>query len=162
MDEQSSAERPSGAPRKQCILLVDDEPDILDSLRDLLEACIDGVQVQCATSGAAALQALQERRMDLVISDYKMPGMNGLEFLGKAKELAPRVPRVLATAFPDVDIAVRAINEASIHSFVTKPFDPERLLQVVKDILAEGRASTSRDQSFARSMDLFRKAETQR
>lgn len=144
--------------RPQSILLVDDEQDILESLKDLFEACIDGVSVYCAPSGPEGLRLLEEKPIDLVISDYKMPGMNGLEFLGKAKALAPRVPRVLATAFPDLDIAVRAINEANIQNFVTKPFEPEKVIDVVKGILDRRKAEEQRSQSFARSMEMFRKA----
>jgi len=131
--------------------------DILESLKDLFEASIENLEVRTAESGAEALKILESEPIDLVISDYKMPGMNGLEFLHKAKATAPGVPRILATAFPDLDIAVRAINETKIENFITKPFEPEKAIDVVQGVLERRRAEAMRNRSFARSMEVFRK-----
>lgn len=146
------------ALRPQKILIVDDEVDILESLKDLFEVSLDKIEVRTAESGAAALKILESDEIDLVISDYKMPGMNGLEFLHKAREVAPSVPRILATAFPDLDIAVRAINETEIQNFITKPFEPEKAIELVRSVLDRRRAGAMRDRSFARSMEVFRKS----
>lgn len=137
---------------------MDDEVDILESLKDLFEASIDHVDVRTAEGGADALKILETENIDLVISDYKMPGMNGLEFLHKAKATAPGVPRILATAFPDLDIAVRAINETKIENFITKPFEPEKAIEVVQGVLQRRRSEAMRNRSFARSMEVFRKS----
>lgn len=144
--------------RPQKILIVDDEVDILESLKDLFEASIDNLEVHTAESGADALKIIEREPLDLIMSDYKMPGMNGLEFLHKAKAAAPAVPRILATAFPDLDIAVRAINETKIENFITKPFDPEKAIDVVRNVLQRRRGEEMRNRSFARSMEVFRKA----
>lgn len=143
--------------RDQIVLLVDDEPDIRDSLQMLLESALENIQVATAESGALALDILQNRPIDLIITDYKMPGMNGLEFLHRAQKIAPKTPRILVTAFPDLEIAIRAINETGIENFFTKPFEPEQVISVVRSILKEQRAHSLRNQSFARSLDLMRR-----
>lgn len=151
------ADGPSAPPRRQSILLVDDEADIRESLKMLLEASLDDVDVVAAASGSVALDALGKQPFDLIITDYKMPGMNGLEFLGRAQKVAPKTPRILVTAFPDLEIAIRAINEAGIENFFTKPFEPEQVLDVVREILREQRAAAMRNLSFARSLDVMRR-----
>lgn len=136
----------------QRILIVDDEVDILDSLQALLEASLDDVDVRCALSGEDGLEALKDGA-DLVISDFKMPGMNGLEFLTEVRDRHPEVPRILMTAFPDLQIAVDAINQARIETFFTKPLNPDEVLQVAKEAMQRRRASVLRTQAFARAMD---------
>jgi YesN/AraC family two-component response regulator len=121
------------------ILLVDDEEDILASLKEFLEVSIESTRVDTATSGAAALEMMQKHSYNLVISDYKMPKMDGLEFLTLASERAPQTPRVLLTAFPKMELAIRAINEVSVDRFLTKPIRPEELLEVVQAILRKHR-----------------------
>ena len=86
-----------------------------------------------------------------------MPGMNGLQFLEKARAVAPLVPRIMMTAFPDLEVAVQAINEARIETFFTKPLDPDKIVAVVKDSLASRRAKGQRDQAMSRAMDELRK-----
>ncbi|MCA1813439.1 MAG: response regulator [Halobacteriales archaeon] len=132
------------------ILLVDDEPDILDSLQALLEHEQAGVRVVTASSGPEALEKLKAQRVDLIITDYKMPGMNGLEFLAAAGEFAAGIPRILITAFPDLDVAIRAINEAGIENFVTKPFESKTVVEQVRTALLK------------RSVDSFYKDRVQR
>lgn len=143
--------------RRQRLLVVDDEEDIRESLKALFETCLDDVDVTVAASGAAGLEALAKERIDLIVTDYKMPGMNGLEFLARAAKQGPSIPRILVTAFPDLEIAIRAINEANIENFFTKPFDADQVLDVVRSILREQRAQELRSRSFARAIDLMRR-----
>lgn len=127
-------------PQVGSILVVDDEPDILDSLKDLLEAHLPGVRVLTALNGTKGLDLMQREAVDLVVADYRMPGMDGLEFLTRCRKQAPRVPRILITAFPELDAAMRAINEAAIQNFLTKPLQPETLMSAINAALVKARA----------------------
>jgi response regulator RpfG family c-di-GMP phosphodiesterase len=140
----------------QTILLVDDEVDILDSLKPVLESHIEDVEVRTAESGAQALDLLRKAPVDLILSDYKMPGMNGLDFLDQASRIAPGTPRILITAFPDLDIAIRAINEAGIEHFITKPFETDRVVEQVRAALFKRRVEGLWKDSLARSIDALR------
>jgi adenylate cyclase len=143
-------------PTPHTILIVDDEPDILDSLKELLEGAVPNVEVQTATDGVAGLEVLASHPVKIIISDFKMAGMNGLEFLRQARDQAPNVARILITAFPDLQIAIEAINKAAIENFFTKPLDPDEVVRVVANMLEKKVREMQRDRAFARAMDLKR------
>jgi len=119
------------------VLVVDDDPVSLESLKDILQASLPGVEAVTAASGADALRLLAVRRVDLIITDYRMPGMDGVAFLRAARAQAPDTPRVIITAFPELDAALRAINEAGVEAFLTKPFAPGTVIDVVRSILLD-------------------------
>lgn len=144
-------------PRPQTILVVDDEADIVESLKQLLEVSLTDIRVVTAANGAEALKLLKAEPVDVIISDYKMPTMNGLEFLAEARKVAPKVPRILVTAFPDLELAIKAVNEAKIENFFTKPVEPSKVVEITKSVLSERRAQEMRDRSFARSLDTLRR-----
>jgi DNA-binding NtrC family response regulator len=131
-------------PSVQAILLVDDEPDILESLGDVFGLHLPGVKILTALNGKAALDILAKEEVGLIISDYKMPGMDGLEFLTKARQVAPNAPRILITAYPELNVAVRAINEAQIQNFLTKPITPQALIEAVNAALLKGRMAAQK------------------
>ena len=126
-------------PSVQAILIVDDEPDILESLSDVFQLHLPGVKVLTAPNGQRALDMLGKETVDLIVSDYKMPGMDGLEFLTKARHVAPAASRILITAYPELNVAVRAINEAQIQNFLTKPITPQALMEAVNSALLKSR-----------------------
>ena len=134
------------------ILVVEDEDDIRAALKELLESSLDRVEVTLAADGTDGLRALQRMRPDLIVSDFKMPGMNGLEFLQAARAYAPETPKILITAFPDLDLAVRSINDAHIENFLQKPLDPEVVLEKVNRILLLQAAKHDKERALARGL----------
>ncbi len=99
------------------ILIVDDEPNILRALARLL----DKYEIFSAESGDEALSLAENQSFDLVITDYRMPGMNGIDFLILFKRLQPNAIRVVLTGFANLEAAQHAINEAQVFRFINKP-----------------------------------------
>jgi thioredoxin reductase (NADPH) len=134
---------------KPTILTVDDDAEVLLALeRDLRRRYADRYRVLRADSGMTALEALRglKQRDDavgLLLADQRMPQMTGVEFLGEAMKLYPDAKRVLLTAYADTDAAIRAINEAEVHHYLLKPWDPpeEHLYPVIDDLLEDWQAS---------------------
>ena len=137
MRKESLAElRAKAQARPRRILIAEDEPDIRELLKELLLMDIENVEVDAREDGPSALRSISAKAPDLIITDYKMPGMTGLEFLAQARLQIPSVPAILITAYPELDIALRAINEARVQSFLQKPIDPQQVVRVVGGILA--------------------------
>lgn len=122
------------------ILVVDDDPDILDSTRAVLERFVPGVEVVTAQSASAGLALLRAIPVDLVLVDYLMPGgHDGLEFAARARELEPGLPVVMMTGFGSVEMAARAVNRHRVAGFLPKPFDAVVLADTVKGALDDRR-----------------------
>jgi DNA-binding NtrC family response regulator len=120
----------------QTILIVDDEPLNLDLLEQELADL--GYAVDKADGGRTALEKLSRNAVDLVLLDYQMPGMNGIEALGEIKKRDPSLPVILITAYGTIERAVEAIKSGA-DDFITKPFDPDHLAVVVKKALERAR-----------------------
>lgn len=105
------------------ILIVDDEPILLQIVKSILEQ--KSYTVYTALSAEEGLGILANKNVALVISDYKMPGYNGIDFLEKVKNDYPDVVRIIMTAYADVKVAIEAINRASVFRFLEKPWDQE-------------------------------------
>ncbi|CAG1009164.1 Hydrogenase transcriptional regulatory protein hupR1 [Burkholderiales bacterium] len=123
------------------ILLVDDEPNVLSALRRMCmnasaPPALDDPQVTVFTSPVGALDYLRDHPVELVISDYRMPGMDGATFLARVKALRPDTARIILSACTDMDGIVRAINEAGIFRFVNKPWSDAELKSTIADVLA--------------------------
>ena len=112
-------------PPKYRLLLVDDEENILSSLRRLLRR--DGYTILTATGGLAALELLATHPVDVIISDQRMPGMTGVEFLRKAKDMHPDSVRLMLSGYSDLQSVTDAINEGAIYKFLSKPWDDAML-----------------------------------
>lgn len=143
------------------VMLVDDEQNILNALRRCL-ALIDATQidgdalvVETFTSPEAALDRGEERDFDLVLSDYRMPSMNGVEFLTRFMNLQPDAPRVIVSAFADRDAIIAAVNETNLSRFIQKPWNDDELRATVIAILGgKGKTKTaSRGDSQMRSLE---------
>lgn len=124
-------------PGQSTVLLIDDESEILDGVATYLETAFPGMAVIKAPDGAAASRAMQRGMVDLVLADYRMPGRNGLEILLEAAQRMPHVPRVMFTAYPDLDVAIEALNQAKVRRFLVKPLEPATLKAVVQQLLEE-------------------------
>jgi len=113
---------------KSRILVVDDEAVVREGVRRILEG--DRYSVESCASGRAALDAMQEKDFDMVITDLKMPGMGGLEVLKTIKILQPEIPVIIITGYSTVDTAVDAMKNGAI-DYIAKPFTPEQLIEKV-------------------------------
>ena len=154
MDASSSAQ-----PRT--LLLVDDEPDVLSSVAEVLERGIAGLEVITASSGRAGLAILDRRPVDLIVSDFKMPGMDGLEFLYQCGLNHPRIPRAILTAYMTDDLPRQAKAGTEVAAYLSKASEPSTLVDWVRrrleSVPAAAVASLERAGVIAPSSRLFTK-----
>ena len=115
------------------ILCVDDEPNILSAMRRMF--MLSGFNIEEATSGAQALQKLEQQEFHLILSDMQMPEMNGAELLAQVRQRWPKVMRLMLTGTADLKTAISAINEGEIYRYLTKPWNDEELVSTVKSAL---------------------------
>ncbi len=135
---------------KPILLIVDDDPQVLAAVRrDLRSRYRESYTVMSAASGDDALNAMRELKsrgdsLAMLICDQRMPGMMGSEVLAKSRPIYPLARRVLLTAYSDIDAAVKAINEAHLDHYLSKPWDPpeERLFPAVDDLLDAWQAES--------------------
>lgn len=126
----NSSVAPSDVAVPVTILCVDDEPNILSSLKRLLHR--QGYQVLTAESGDLGLALLAQQRVDLVISDMRMPEMDGAHFLEQVRQRWPDTMRVLLTGYADVESTMAAINKGEIYRYIAKPWDDNDVILLVK------------------------------
>lgn len=115
-------------PRR--VLVVDDDPLILRAIQRVLEA--QGFEVSANLSPEMALAELRETPVGLIISDYMMPGMNGVQFLMEARRICPDAPRLLLTAINDFRVAAEAVNDGEIYRLLAKPWNHAELVNTVR------------------------------
>jgi DNA-binding NtrC family response regulator len=116
------------------VLVVDDEAVIRDALKRILEG--ERFSVETCVSGHSAIESLHERDFDLIVTDLKMPGMNGIEVLKAVKTLQPEAPVIMITGYASVDTAVEAMKNGAV-DYLAKPFSPEQFLEKVKRALEQ-------------------------
>jgi DNA-binding NtrC family response regulator len=121
---------------KPSILVVDDELLIRDLLYDFFSG--QGWDIAVAENGEKALEVLKARKVDLVLSDIKMPEMDGLTLTSRVKDAYPHIPVVLMTGYPSVDTAVTALR-SKVEDYIVKPFNINQLYRLVESkIKGEG------------------------
>jgi DNA-binding NtrC family response regulator len=114
---------------KHPILLVDDEPEILFSLRGLLRR---DFELHTANSGAEALEVLHKHPVHVIMTDQRMPEMTGVELLRRARGECPEAIRIVFTGYADIKAVIDAINQGQIYRYLTKPWDPDELAAVLR------------------------------
>jgi len=123
------------------ILLVDDDPSVRKSVGDMLGR--SGYGVSTAADGGAAMVLLQERSdIDLIIADYRMPGMDGLALVRQVKERSPALPAVIMTGYGDLESYLCAAGLGVVR-YIAKPVGLRELMQTVRDAVADGPRGTA-------------------
>lgn len=116
---------------KSTLLFVDDEPFVLETLNRLFQS--EGYNLRFADSAAHALELLQKEPVQLIVSDFRMPGMNGGELLKAVSEQWPDTVRIILSAYADVTSVVTAINDGQIYKFISKPWSNEELRVIIRE-----------------------------
>jgi len=127
-------------PDRHTLLVVDDEPDVVKSVQDLLRL---EYKVLTATRAADGMKLMEEHEVHVVMTDQRMPEITGVEFLHKIRGEHPEAIRLLFTGYADIRAVIEAINQGNVYRYLTKPWDPEELQTVIReaceryDLLAE-------------------------
>jgi response regulator RpfG family c-di-GMP phosphodiesterase len=122
------------ATAKHTLLIVDDEPDVCDSVHDLLRR---EFRVLKAHSGQEGYQVMQEEEVHIIMTDQRMPQVTGVELLTKIKVRNPKAVRMLFTGYADLESIIAAINQGHVYHFLKKPWQPEELLEAVRQASME-------------------------
>lgn len=117
---------------QQHVFLVDDEPRLLAAARETLESI--GLKVTCFSRGSDCLNQIAGRRCDLLVTDVRMPGVDGMALLAETRHVAPWLPVLIFTAYADVEMTAKAFK-GGVSDFIQKPFDRETLIFSVRSIL---------------------------
>ena len=121
-----------------CILIVDDDKEVLNTLQRILQK--RDYQVFTCDKPTQALEMLQSQPMDLILSDLKMPEMNGIQFLYQVKQDHPAIPVILVTGFGSIDSAVKTIQWGGF-DYLQKPFEAKKIYEVIERALASSKPS---------------------
>ena len=140
-----------GPPEESSVLFVDDEPGVLHSLERLFAGVVP--RISLAGGGAEAVDFIRKNEVSVIVSDYRMPGMNGVDFLQLARRMRPEAVRILITVHGDMRVAMDAINKGEVYKFVTKPWDNAEIKNVVLE--AAGRYGLVRSLKNARETALY-------
>ncbi len=120
------------ASSQQTVVIVDDEEIVLTSLSSLLSLETDYI-VKSFTNVNEAIEYVSDNDVDLVVSDYLMPEMDGITFLAKIREIKPEIPRIILTGYADKENAIKAINEVGLFQYIEKPWDNSDLLIILRN-----------------------------
>ncbi|UCF04695.1 MAG: response regulator [bacterium] len=120
------------------IVIVDDEEMVLRSLNSLL-SLETNYAVRTFLSPSEALDFIENHDIDLVVSDYLMPDMDGLSFLDRVKQMRPEVPRIILTGYADKENAIKAINDVGLFQYIEKPWDNNDLLIIFRNGISRNK-----------------------
>jgi len=116
----------------ETIIIVDDEEMVLTSISSFL-MLETGYNVETFLSPHEAFEFITNNEVDMVISDYLMPEMDGITFLGKVREVKPQIPRIILTGYADKENAIKAINEVGLYQYIEKPWDNDDLHIIIRN-----------------------------
>jgi DNA-binding NtrC family response regulator len=129
------------APPLETVVFVDDEDAVLASVRRLLRG--EPYDLLATTSVEEAIRWVSSRDVGVVVSDYRMPGVDGMELLERVREASPRTGRVLLTGYPGESVALRSLKQADL-LLLSKPWDNAELIRVIRERLERRRAKVPR------------------
>jgi DNA-binding NtrC family response regulator len=133
------------------ILFVDDDTRVLEGLRRMLRGEIEVETASSGTEGLATIHLLGP--FAIVVSDMRMPGLNGAEFLARVRDLAPQTVRMLLTGHKDIEQAIAAVNDGQIFRYLNKPCQKEEMLNAIRLGLAQYRANVEAAESVKEAKD---------
>lgn len=120
---------------ENCVLFVDDEVDVLSSLKRQFRKA--DFKMYTAVGGEAALLLLKTEPIKIIITDERMPGMNGVELLQKVKKIYPDTIRIILSGYADSSSIVNAINKGEVYRFISKPWKKDNLLDVIRQSFSQ-------------------------
>lgn len=133
---------------KSVVMIVDDEEMVLMSIRSFLNL-ETSYEVLTFTSPLEALDHFAQHEVDLVMSDYLMPEMDGISFLAKVRDLRPDVPRIILTGYAGKENAIKAINEVGLYQYIEKPWNNEDLQIILRNSLEKRQLISKLTQKIA-------------
>ncbi|QQR79800.1 MAG: response regulator [Deltaproteobacteria bacterium] len=125
------------------MLCVDDEPGVLQSLKRLFRR--EGYEMFFAGNAHDALEILKKENIHLIMTDYRMPEMNGVEFLKKSIEIHPESLRLILSGYADAKVVCDAIDQGQVYRFLTKPWNDEELLESIRQCFEHIKIETERN-----------------
>jgi response regulator RpfG family c-di-GMP phosphodiesterase len=132
--------------KKHCLLVVDDEPDVCDSVHDLLRHEFKVLKAPSAVEGA---RLMGENEVHIIMTDQRMPNVSGVDLLKNIRHRHPLSIRLLFTGFADLEAIIEAINHGHIFKFVKKPWQPDDLLSIVREAAQEYDRLVKQDEELA-------------
>ncbi len=135
---------------KPSLLLVDDEPEILFSLKGLLRR---EFELHTAESGSEALEILRQYPVQVIMTDQRMPEMTGVELMGRGRTEYPDAIRIIFTGYADIKAVIDAVNHGGLFRYITKPWDPDELIDLLREATAEYDAVVQRRRLLANVHD---------
>lgn len=140
--------------QKSTIVIVDDEDMVLTSLNSFLTLETE-YDVKTFISAKEALEYIKTGSVDLVISDYLMPEMDGITFLAQVREIKPEVPRIILTGYADKENAIKAINQVGLFQYIEKPWDNDDLLIILRNGLEKQKLITRLNEKIKEINDAY-------